>query len=95
MDDGKGGKLNSDEAHIFPISTATIVFQGLMILASIYYAMLLTNWGNPTVMDKTYGFFAPNEMSYWVQMTALWMSQALYIFSLTAPLCFPDRDFGD
>ena len=80
---------------MFPISTATIVFQGLMVLASIYYSMLLTNWGNPTVMDNTYGFFGKNEMSYWVQMTALWISQGLYVFSLTAPLCFPNRDFGE
>ena len=26
LDDGKGGKVDTDEAHIFPISTATIIF---------------------------------------------------------------------
>ena len=92
--DQENGK-SAEDNHVFPISTATIMFQGLMMLASIYYAMLLTNWGNPTVMDETYGFFGNNKMSYWVQMTALWVSQALYIFSLTAPLCFPNRDFGE
>ena len=90
-----GTKINSEEAHVFPISTATIVFQALMVLASVYYSMLMTNWGNPSVMDDTYGFFSNNYMSYWVQMSALWISQALYIFSLTAPLCFPNRDFGE
>ena len=93
--EGTGTKVTAEEAHVFPISTATIVFQGLMVLASIYYSMLMTNWGNPSVMDDTYGFFSNNYMSYWVQMTALWVSQALYVFSLTAPLCFPNRDFGE
>ena len=93
--EGTGSKANSDEAHVFPISTATIVFQGLMVLASVYYSMLMTNWGNPSVMDDTYGFFSNNYMSYWVQMCCLWVSQALYLFSLTAPLCFPNRDFGE
>ena len=83
-----------ESAHVFPISTATILFQGLMVLASVYYSMLMTNWGNPSVMDNTYGFFSDNYMSYWVQMSALWVSQAIYVFSLTAPICFPNRDFG-
>jgi len=94
--EGTGSKVDSEEAHVFPISTATIVFQLLMVLASIYYSMLLTNWGKPSIMDTTYdGFFSNNYMSYWVQMSALWVSQTLYIFSLTAPLCFPNRDFGE
>lgn len=93
---GTGSKENIDakDAHVFPISTATILFQALMILASIYFSMLMTNWGNPSVMEDTYGFFSANETSYWIQMSALWVSQAIYIFSLTAPLCFPNRDFG-
>jgi len=89
------GAISAEEAHVFPISTATIIFQALMVLASVYYSMLMTNWGNPSVADDTYSFFSVNYMSYWVQMTALWVSQALYMFSLTAPLCFPNRSFGE
>jgi len=93
IEDGKGKKVDTDEAHVFPISTATIIFQALMVLASIYFSMLMTNWGNPTVMDATIGFFSANYWSYWVQMTAVWMSQGIYIFSLTAPICFSNREF--
>lgn len=85
--------IKAKDAHVFPISTATILFQALMCLASIYYSMLMTNWGNPSVMDNTYGFFSNNYTSYWIQLSALWVSQAMYVFSLTAPLCFPNRDF--
>lgn len=63
---GSKEKVNPEDAHIFPISTATILFQALMVLASVYYSMLLTNWGNPSVMDTNAGFFGKNEMSYWV-----------------------------
>jgi len=93
--DTETGKSDPEKDHIFPISTATIIFQALMVLASIYFSMLMTNWGNPTVMDESYGFFSINYWSYWVQMVALWMSQGLYVFSLTAPICFPNRDFGE
>ena len=64
-----------------------------MVLASIYYSMLLTNWGNPAVMDSEFMFFSANDTSYWVQFAALWVSQGLYTFSLIAPVCFPDRTF--
>ena len=88
--------MDAEEAHVFPISTPTIIFQALMILASIYYAMLMTNWGNPSVQESTFdGFFNNGPMSYWVQLSALWLSQAIYIFSLTAPICFPNRSFGE
>ena len=64
-----------------------------MILASIYHSMLMTNWGDPSMMDDSYGFFSDNKMSYWVQIVALWFTQGLYLFSLLAPLCL-DRDFS-
>ena len=64
--DNKEGGKTAEEAHVFPISTATIMFQGLMVLASVYYSMLMTNWGDPSVMESTYGFFSDNYMSYWV-----------------------------
>ena len=81
--------------HVFPISTATILFQLLLVLASIYYSMLLTNWGSPTILDDTAVFFDKSGQSFWIQVSAQWISEAIYIFSLTAPLCFPGRDFGE
>lgn len=44
-----GETVDQDEMHSFPITSATIFFQLLLVLASVYYAMLLTNWGNPTI----------------------------------------------
>jgi len=43
----------AEEMHVFPVTSATILFQALLVLASIYYAMLLTNWGSPSMLDDT------------------------------------------
>ena len=43
-----GVKKTAEEMHVFPITTATILFQALLVLSAIYFAMLLTNWGSPT-----------------------------------------------
>ena len=60
VETGGGKKVSADEMHVFPISQATILFQALLCLASIYYAMLLTNWGKPTILDDTAIFFDKN-----------------------------------
>ena len=52
-EDGKKEK----KAHVFPISESTILFQGMLIIASVYYAMLITNWGNPTIQSQQSNFY--------------------------------------
>ena len=89
-----GVKKTAEEMHVFPITRATIFFQLLLTLAAIYYAMLLTNWGNPVYLTQNASFFTPNNTSYWCQITAMWISMLIYLFSLLAPVCFPDRSFG-
>jgi hypothetical protein len=89
-----GEKVSAEEAHTFPVTTQTIFFQLLLVLASVYYCMLLTNWGNPTVFDDTTTFFESNSSSFWIKIVAEWISIAIYLFSLLAPLIFPNRDFS-
>jgi len=56
----------AEDQHVFPITGATIAFQGLMFLAAMYYSMLLTNWGYPAASDTTATFFkGSTEASYW------------------------------
>ena len=85
-------KKTAEEMHVFQITTQTIVFQVLMLLSAIYYAMLLTNWGSPNYSQiNNASFFNVNKTSYWCQLVAMWVSMAIYLFSLVAPLIFPDR----
>lgn len=85
-------KKTAEEMHVFPITTQTIFFQILLTLSAIYYAMLLTNWGSPDYSAlNNASFFVSNKTSYWCQLTAMWISMAIYMYSLLAPLIFPDR----
>lgn len=59
------------------------------MLAAVYYAMLLTNWSTKTVF--TTGVTIPTPFSFWIQMSAQWISMLVYLYSMTAPLCCPDR----
>jgi hypothetical protein len=45
-DDHLKSAKSAEESHVFAITTPTILFQALMMLTSIYYAMLCTNWGS-------------------------------------------------
>ena len=77
----------SGDAHVFPITPATILFQLLMVLSSIYFAMLMTNWGEPGALLEQDNFYASNMNSYWINMSAMWVSQAIFLYSLLAPMC--------
>jgi len=76
---------------VFAISRQTILFQLSMMLASMYYAMLCTNWQNPGLY--TDGEYA-SASTYWLKMVCLWLSILVYLFSMIAPILFPNREFG-
>ena len=78
------------KAFIFPISKETITFQLIMMLSSMYYAMLCTNWLEPGLYTK--GDYI-SDTTYWLKMVALWLSLLVYLYSMIAPLLFPDRQF--
>ena len=80
-------------SHVFAISQATITFQACMILSAMYMAMLCTNWGDVTLFENTTSFFEHSNGTYWLKITAEWITLALYIFSLVAPLLCPNRSF--
>ena len=89
-----GQSVDGEALNTFPISTASIYFQILLILSSCYYAMLLTNWGNPTVFSaSSIPYYSANDQSFWVKLSVQWISTALYLFSMVAPVIFPDREF--
>ncbi|KAL4103157.1 hypothetical protein PRIC1_006892 [Phytophthora ramorum] len=64
-------------------------FHVLMILASLYMAMVLTNWGSfdgsSTKDDEI--------VTMWVKAISQWAASGLFLWTLVAPAVFPDRDF--
>jgi len=79
--------------HVFPVTPQAIQFQILMLLASIYFAMLLSNWGNPTLYTDSTDFFEANTLSFWIKIVAQWISILVYAFSILGPLC-TQREFS-
>lgn len=88
-----GQQIDSKEHNIYPVTTATIYFHIVMCLAACYYAMLFTNWGDPVFENDTNDYFEENKTSFWIKLVIQWLSAGLYIATLLAPICCPNR-FG-
>lgn len=71
-------------------------FHASFVMAAFYMAMVLTDW---RIMESN--LLAPNGVSIvhgfgamWVKVATSWVCVLLYIWTLVAPLVFPDRNFA-
>mmetsp|Transcript_30569 Transcript_30569/g.22662 ORF Transcript_30569/g.22662 Transcript_30569/m.22662 type:complete len:126 (-) Transcript_30569:36-413(-) len=94
LQEGDQQKPTKESKMVFPITAQAFQFQYLMILVSIYYAMLLSNWGNPTIYTNQTDYFEANELSFWIKIISQWMSIGVFAFSILGPLCISGRQFG-
>ena len=62
------------------------LFHFMMATGSIYMAMLLTNWGTHSGQK--------NNAQMWVSIISQWISMVVYMWTLMAPTCLPDRTFS-
>lgn len=86
-------KIPVEDSYIFPVSYATIYFHGIMILACCYYAMLLSNWGDPTVNNDKSSYFRANVFSVWMKLLSQFACYVIFLWSLIGPIVLPDRDW--
>jgi len=68
-------------------------FHFVMAMGCMYMAMILTNWGKSTGEDSNTNTGISKE-SMWIKISSQWLAYLLYLWSLTAPVLFPDRDFN-
>ncbi|XP_011689854.1 PREDICTED: probable serine incorporator isoform X2 [Wasmannia auropunctata] len=66
-------------------------FHLMFALATLYVMMTLTNWYKPNSSLDTLN---ANPASMWVKIISSWMCLGLYVWSLVAPVVFPNRDFS-
>ncbi|KAJ0514967.1 putative serine incorporator/TMS membrane protein [Helianthus annuus] len=85
LESGKGKK----EVEARPVSYSYTFFHLIFALASMYSAMLLSGWSSSESSD----LIDVGWTSVWVRICTEWVTAGLYIWSLVAPLIFPDRDF--
>ena len=85
---GRGGQVVWDNEKD-GVAYSYSAFHVMMFLATNYAMMSITNWFS---MDKN-ALLTANYGSFWVKATNSWLCVLLYIWTLIAPLLFPDRDF--
>ena len=42
----------NEELALFPVTFQTMFYQGIMVIVSLYFGMLFTNWGYAIVDDE-------------------------------------------
>ncbi|CDO98987.1 unnamed protein product [Coffea canephora] len=88
-DELEAGKDKKD-AEPRPVSYSYSFFLLIFALASMYSAMLLSGW---TSSSESSDLIDVGWTSVWVRMCTEWVTAGLYVWSLVAPLIFPDREF--
>lgn len=91
-DNVEAGKSNSKEIDARPVSYSYTFFHVIFALASMYSAMLLTGW--TSAASDSSELMDVGWTTVWVRICTEWATAALYIWTLVAPLLFPDRDFS-
>lgn len=74
-----------------PVSYSYAFFHIIFSLASMYSAMLLTGWS--TSVGESGKLVDVGWPSVWVRIVTAWATAGLYIWSLLAPILFPERQF--
>jgi len=78
------------------LTLATALFHLLMVFASFYIGMLISNWGVPNLSknEKNYLDFSKEWLGFSMKVIAQWSTVSLFIWSLIAPKCCPNREFS-
>ncbi|KAK7303238.1 hypothetical protein RJT34_14140 [Clitoria ternatea] len=84
------GKAKKEEKEARPVSYSYSFFHLIYALASMYAAMLLSGW---TSTSESSDLIDVGWTSVWVRIGTEWVTAGLYIWTLVAPVMFPDREF--
>lgn len=92
-DDVEEGKDKKDkkEAESQPVTYSYSFFHLIFALASMYSAMLLSDW---TSTSDSSDLVDVGWTSVWVRICTEWVTCGLYIWTLVGPLILPDREFS-
>lgn len=66
-----------------------------MVMGSIYFAMLMTNWASVGFGEPNFLTAKSNSVSMWVKLVASWVTGLMYCWTLVAPRCCANREFGN
>jgi len=92
-DDGVAGETRDDERTGTRYNYTW--FHVIFAIGAMYVAMLLTDWNvvrqkvEENHVDDVY--IGRSEVAMWMRVVSSWICMLLYIWSLVAPVMFPDR----
>jgi len=87
-------KEHSSVSDDTPVEYNFSTFHLIFALGALYIAMLMSDW---YTVDKEAGNYLTVDTgmaAVWVKMVSAWISILLYVWTLLAPICFPDREWG-
>jgi len=92
LDESSDKETNDDS-----VSYSYSYFHFTFFLAALYLTMLLTNWLLPISSedaDKNSTISVDQgEVSVWVKIVSSWLTCLLYMWTIVAPVIFPEREF--
>jgi len=81
-----------DDEEDVPVPYNYTFFHITFCLAAMYLGMVLTNWA--VVVDTQSKVSIDQGMAaVWVKIVSSWITMVLYVWTIVAPLFFPDRVF--
>lgn len=54
-----------------------------MVITSLYFGMLFSNWGDAVVGGKNDNFYGSQTFTLWTKIVCLWITLALFTVSVT------------
>jgi hypothetical protein len=77
---------------LVPITVPTVIFQFVMVLCSLYFGMLFSNWGDAVIAGENDHFYGSMAFTQWVKIGALWITLALFTVSISLNICCKNRN---
>nr|CAB3265985.1 serine incorporator 5-like [Phallusia mammillata] len=91
VSDDKGGQGVIDDEED-GVTYSYSFFHFIFLLTTLYTMMTLTNWFSPG-QNWERSFTDGNVAAMWVKIVTSWAAVIIYVWTLLAPACFPDREF--
>lgn len=79
-----------------PVAYNYTWFHVVMMLGAMYIGSLMSNWAVIDSLDTTVSSLKVDcsVVSVWLKVASCWLVHLLYLWTLVAPWCLPNRDFG-
>ena len=91
-EDVKGdAKAINEEENIFPVTVPTMIYHGVMIITTLYFGMLFTDWGAAVIGGTNDQYYSSQTFSMTVKTVALAFTLVLFTVSITINICCPNR----